>query len=48
MWGDKLYKIFVRKPEGKRLLIRPTHGWGNNIKMDLWETVGSCGPVAFG
>jgi hypothetical protein len=29
------YKILVGKPEGKRLLGRPTHGRENNIKMKL-------------
>jgi hypothetical protein len=31
------YRIFVRKPEGKRPLGRPRHRWVNNIKMDLRE-----------
>jgi hypothetical protein len=31
------YKIFVRKPEGKRPLGRPTHIWKNDIKRDLKE-----------
>jgi hypothetical protein len=25
------------KPEGKRLLERPRHRWGDNIKVDLQE-----------
>jgi len=29
------YKILVGKPEGKRWLGRPKHGWELNIKMDL-------------
>jgi hypothetical protein len=33
-----VYKILVRKPEGKRPLGRPRHKWENNIKMDLKET----------
>jgi len=31
------------KPEGKRPLGRRRHRWGDNIKMDLGESVGSCG-----
>jgi hypothetical protein len=29
------YRIFVRKPEGKRLLGRSRRRWVNNFKMDL-------------
>jgi hypothetical protein len=28
-------RVLVGKPEGKRLLGRPTHRWEGNIKMDL-------------
>jgi hypothetical protein len=31
------YRIFMRKPEGKRPLGRPRHMWVDNIKMDLRE-----------
>jgi hypothetical protein len=31
------YKIFVRKPEGKRPLGRPRSRWEDNVKMDLRE-----------
>jgi len=31
------YKIFVRKPEGKRPLGRPRCGWEDNIRMDHRE-----------
>jgi hypothetical protein len=38
-----VYKILVRKPEGKRPLRRPRHGWKDNIRIDLrereWEDV---------
>jgi hypothetical protein len=30
-----VYRIFVRKPEGKRLLGRPARSWVDNINMDL-------------
>jgi len=30
-----VYRILVRKPEGKRLLGRPRHRWEDNIKMDI-------------
>jgi hypothetical protein len=38
--GEKrnVYRLLVRKPEGKRPLGRPRHKWVNNIKMDLAET----------
>jgi hypothetical protein len=29
------YRVLVGKPEGKRLLGRHSHRWGNNIKMNL-------------
>jgi hypothetical protein len=30
-------RVLVGKPEGKRQLGRPTHGWEDNIKMNLQE-----------
>jgi hypothetical protein len=37
--GEKrnVYRLFVGKPEGKRLLERPRRRWIDNIKMDLLE-----------
>jgi hypothetical protein len=37
--GEKgnTYRLFVGKPEGKKPLGRPRHGWVDNIKMDLVE-----------
>ena len=37
--GEKrnAYGTLVRKPEGKRPLARPRHGWEDNVKMDLKE-----------
>jgi hypothetical protein len=32
-----VYRVLVRKPEGKRPLGRPRHRWENNIRMDLQE-----------
>jgi hypothetical protein len=32
-----VYRLFVGKPEGKRLLGRPRHRWIGNIKKDLLE-----------
>jgi hypothetical protein len=32
-----VYRLLVRKPEGKRPLGRPRHRWIDNIKMDLLE-----------
>jgi hypothetical protein len=31
------YRILVGRPEGRRPLGRPRHGWEDNIKMDLPE-----------
>jgi hypothetical protein len=31
------YRIFVGKPEGKKQLGKPRHGWMDYIKMDLRE-----------
>jgi hypothetical protein len=40
------YRILVRKPEGKRSVIRPNSRWEDNIRMDLreigWECVDRC------
>jgi hypothetical protein len=30
-----VYRVSMRKPQGKRPLGRPRHRWENNIKMDL-------------
>jgi hypothetical protein len=35
-----VYKISVRKPEGKGQLGRPRHKREDNIKIDLQERVG--------
>jgi hypothetical protein len=32
-----LHKLLIGKPEGWRPLGRPTHGWLDNINMDLGE-----------
>jgi hypothetical protein len=36
-----VYKILVRKPEGKRPLVRPRGKWKDNIEMDRQEV--GCG-----
>jgi hypothetical protein len=33
--GKDLYRVLVRRPEGKRPLGRPRRRWEDNIKMDL-------------
>jgi len=38
-----VYRVLVRKSEGKRALGRPRHRWENNMKMDLQE--GGCGSL---
>jgi len=35
--GRGVYRVLVRKPEGKRPLGRPRHRGEDNIKMDLQE-----------
>jgi len=39
--GRGVYRVLVRKPEGKRPLGRPRRRWEDNIKMDLQEV--GCG-----
>ena len=41
--GEKrgVYRVLMGKPEGKRPLGRPKHGWEDNNKMDLQEV--ECG-----
>jgi hypothetical protein len=34
-----VYRVLVRRPEGKRPLGRPRRRWEDNIKMDLREIV---------
>jgi len=36
-----VYRVLVRKPEGKRPLGRPRRSWVDNIRMDLQEV--GCG-----
>jgi hypothetical protein len=44
-----VYRIWVRKPEGKRLLGRPRRRWIDNIKIDLlFDTIECCGLDWFG
>jgi hypothetical protein len=35
--GRGVYRVLVGRPEGKRPLRRPVHGWEDNIKMYLRE-----------
>jgi hypothetical protein len=42
MWKRRgIYRVLVRKPEGKRTLVRPRSRWEDNIKIDLQEV--GCG-----
>jgi hypothetical protein len=34
---EKVYKVSVGKPEGKRALGRPRRKWEDGIRMDLME-----------
>jgi hypothetical protein len=36
--GRGVYRVLIRRPEGKRPLERPRRRWEDNIKMDLTET----------
>jgi hypothetical protein len=35
--GRGVYRVLVRRPEGKRALGRPRRRWRDNIKIDLRE-----------
>jgi hypothetical protein len=35
--GRGLYRVWVGKPEGKRLIGRPRRRWEDNIKIDIKE-----------
>jgi hypothetical protein len=38
MWEERgVYRVLVRRPEGKRPLGRPRRKWEDNIKLDLRE-----------
>jgi acyl-CoA synthetase (AMP-forming)/AMP-acid ligase II len=39
--GKGLYRVLVKKPEGKKPLRRPRLRWEDNIKMDIQEV--GCG-----
>jgi hypothetical protein len=45
--GRGVYRVLVRRPEGKRPLGRPRRRWEDNIKMDLRE-MGLMGRTGFG
>ena len=40
--GRDVYRVLVRKPEGKRPLGRPRRRWDDTIKMDLEEVGRGC------
>jgi hypothetical protein len=40
--GRGMYRVFVRKSEGKRPLEIPRHRWEDNIKMDFQEVGCEC------
>jgi hypothetical protein len=35
--GRDVYRVLVRKPEGKRPLGRPRRRWEDNVRMELQE-----------
>jgi hypothetical protein len=37
--GRNVYRVLVRKPEGRRPLERPRRRWEDGMKMGLRETV---------
>ena len=38
-----MYRVLVRKPEGKRPLGRPGRRWEDNIKVDVKGNTRECG-----
>jgi hypothetical protein len=38
--GRNVYRVLVGKPEEKRPLGRPRHGWEDGIKMDFSKLAG--------
>jgi hypothetical protein len=40
--GRYVYKVLVKKPEGKRPLDRPRRRWGDNIEAHLQELGREC------
>ena len=40
--GERVYRVLVGRPEGKRPMGRPRRRWEDNIKMDLQEVGGGC------
>jgi len=40
---EGVYRVLLRKPEGRRLLRKPRRRWVDNIRMDLQEV--GCGYV---
>ena len=41
--GERVYRVLVGKPEGKRPLGRPRRRWEDDVKMDLQEVGGGFG-----
>jgi hypothetical protein len=37
-----VYRVLVRRPEGRRTLERRRHKWEDNIRMELWEVACGC------
>jgi hypothetical protein len=35
--GRGVYRVLVGRPKSKRPLVRPSHRWEDNIRMDLRE-----------
>jgi hypothetical protein len=44
----KVYKVSVRKPEGKRSLGRPRRRWEDGMRMVRREISRGCGEDSFG
>jgi hypothetical protein len=40
--GRGVYRVLVRKPEGKRPMERRRRRWEGNVKMDLEEVECGC------
>jgi hypothetical protein len=44
----EVYRVFLRKSDGKRPLGRPRRKWENGIRMDLMEIGWGCGTDSVG
>jgi hypothetical protein len=41
--AEKVFRVLVGKPEGKRSLRKPKHRWNDGIRLELREIYRGCG-----